>query len=352
MAIHSMNEDPSTNAHATRKRRVLAAGALALAAAVVLGMVVLHGRPAPSVAAVGAPSADDASRVEAAAVGAGTAETPHRTVKAAVPEPRTTIASAALPPANAPLAKIYDELKARAEAGDAQAASQLYRDVHRCALARHDLRTLPRFVSRELDDDTTKLDAGQLTRREAHLASMEERLMKAQADSDGCGDLTEAQLALTPIALRAAQLGDLAASNCYVGGSILNGQGILDHPEWLTQYKDNALKVALAAVDEGDWKMVAQLQRAYAGGFGSTLFSQVTGLDAAQAYRYMKLRRLGSPEDKTAYFDKELGYAAQGLSASDISAGDAWAQDAYQRYFGSNPVNNVVRNTNVCEDDG
>jgi hypothetical protein len=351
MAIRSMNDDPSNNARATATRRWLAAGALVLAATLALGLLVSRSDP-PSASATGAPASSNAGRGEATGAGVGAAAVPRRVVKGlGAGEPHATVVtSVPLPPSGAPLAKIYDELKARAEAGDAQAASQLYRDVHRCALARHDLRTLPRFVGRELDEDTSKLDAGQLTRREAHLASMEERLTQAQADNDSCGDLTEAQLALTPIALRAAQLGDLAASNCYVGGSILNG--ILDHPEWLTQYKDNALNIALAAVDEGDWKMVAQLQRAYAGGFGSTLFSQVTGLDAAQAYRYMKLRRLGSPDDKSAYFDKELGYAAQGLSANDISAGDAWAQDAYQRYFAGNPVNNVVRNMNVCEDDG
>jgi hypothetical protein len=351
MAIHMMNDDPGTHTRATTKRRVIAAGALALAAAAVLGMVVLHGRPAPSGAAGSHVAGDDTGRIEAAAEGDGAVEMPHRAVKSvAAVKPRAIVSSSALP-ANVPLAKIYDELKARADAGDAQAASQLYRDLHRCAIARESLRALPRYVNQELDEDTSKLDADQLTRREAHLASMEERLTKARTDNESCGDLTEAQLLLTPIAQRAAQLGDVSAINCYVGGAMMYGQGILDHPEWLAQYKADALNMAMSAVSQGDWRMIAQLQRAYAGGLGANLLGQVTGSDPAQAYRYMKLRQLGSSDEKAAYFGKELSYAAQGLSDSDISSGDAWAQDAYQRYFSANPVNNVMRNVNACQDE-
>jgi hypothetical protein len=346
-----MNEDSSANIRTSR--RWLAAGALALATALAVGLLVSRSSPAPSATATGAPASSNAGSSEATGASAGAAAAPHRVVESlgAAESHTTVVTSAPLPPTGAPLAKIYDELKARADSGDEQAASRLYRDVHRCAQSQESLRTLPRYVNRQLDEDTSKLDADQLTRREAHLASMEDRLAKARTDNESCGDLTDAQLTLTPIALRAAQLGDLAASNCYVGASMLNEQGILDHPEWLAQYKANALPIAMAAVAQGDWRMVAQLQHAYGRTFGTDLLSQVTGSDPVQAYRYMKLRQLGSPDDKAAYFDRELSYAAQGLSADDISAGDAWAQDSYQRYFGSNPVNRVTRNVNVCNDD-
>jgi hypothetical protein len=349
-----MNDDTNARADVTAKRRWLTAGALALAAAsLALAFLLSRNGPEPKIVGAAAASYGTPSHVESTDPVGGAAETPRRVVKSlGVPERHATAtASAPLPPTGAPLAKIYDELKARADSGDEQAAARLYRDVHRCAQSQESLRTLPRYVNRQLDEDTSKLDADQLTRREAHLASMEDRLAKARTDNESCGDLTEAQLTLTPIALRAAQLGDLAASNCYVGASMLNEQGILDHPEWLAQYKANALPIAMAAVAQGDWRMVAQLQHAYARTFGTDLLAQVTGSDPVQAYRYMKLRQLGSPDDKVAYFDRELSYAAQGLSADDISAGDAWAQDSYQRYFGSNPVNRVTRNVNVCNDD-
>jgi len=257
-----------------------------------------------------------------------------------------------LPPPDSPLASIYEELKSRAADGDAEAAARMYHEILGCANAQELLRRLQRSLSRLLYDDTSKLSAEELVEREDDLAEIAGELDKARRHSDLCAGVSDDQLLLAPAALRAAQLGDSAASNCYVGGVMLDGKGLLDHPEWLAEYKNNAPTLAQAAVTKGDWSMVAQLQRAYAQSLGAGLLGQVTGADPVQSYRYLKLRQLGTIGQRNASIvERQLARAAQGLSAANLSSSDAWAQDSYQRYFSANPAYDLGRGANTCHDD-
>ena len=260
---------------------------------------------------------------------------------------------APLPPPNAPLTQVYADLRARADAGDAPAASRLYRDVGRCLHARDALTSQTHAASWMLEDDTSKLDANQLSRREQRLATIEDELSKARAASGLCEGITPEQLQLAPVALRAAQLGDTQAADCYVSAGLTTGGGLLDHPEWLQDYKDNAMSLANAAVEQGDWAMVGQLQRAYAQSTGASLLSQVTGADPVQAYAYLKLRSLGSETSQgTSFLNRQLADAAQGLPTGAVTEGDTWAQSTYQQYFGTNPQFNMPRGVNPCQNIG
>lgn len=260
---------------------------------------------------------------------------------------------APLPPPNAPLAEVYADLKVRADAGDAPAASRLYRDVGRCLHARDVLTNQTHAAGWMLEDDTSKLDANQLSRREQRLATIEDELSKARAASNLCEGVLPEQLHLAPVALRAALLGDTQAADCYVSAGLTTGGGLLDHPEWLQDYKANAMSLANAAVEQGDWTMVGQLQRAYAQSTGSGLLSQVTGADSAQAYAYLKLRSLGSVTPQgTSYLNRQLAEAAQGLPPGAVTEGDTWAQSTYQQYFGANPQINTPRGLNPCQNIG
>jgi predicted lipid-binding transport protein (Tim44 family) len=58
----------------------------------------------------------------------------HRTARGVGANSSTV--KAPLPPAKAPLKQTYNELEARAAAGDSDAASRLYQDVRRCAARR------------------------------------------------------------------------------------------------------------------------------------------------------------------------------------------------------------------------
>lgn len=244
---------------------------------------------------------------------------------------------AALPPPGTPLAKIYDDLKARADGGDKEAASRLFTEAQHCFSARQAVRMLPRSANFFLEEDTSKLSAEDLSQREKHLANLEEHLAKARAENELCEGLSDAQLQLTPLALQAAQLGDTAASDCYVSGILMYSGGLLDHPEWLAQYKSSAMTIAQAALEQGDWRMVASLRNAYGQTFSVAPLAQLTGGDAVQYYRYLKLELLGATDKNAAALGRQLAEAAQRLTAVDQNAGDAWAQEMYLRFFGGAP---------------
>ena len=316
-----------------RKRRIAAAIVL-LVVGIGAGLWVAHGRQANGIAT--APAQTGATpAAKSPALGSVRTE-PNASppaVHAAVAPIRRMQSGAPLPPPGTPLAQIYDELDARADAGDADAAARLYRDVARCAAARDMLRSLPRWASRMLAEDTSKLSADQLSQREHGLAHMEDQLNQARRDNAACTGLTREQMQLAPLVLRAAQLGDLPASDCYVRGFVLLGDGLLDHPEWLAQYKDNAMAIAQAAVDRGDWNMVAALQSGYSQQYFGPLF-QLLGVSPVENYRYLRLRRLGAADASTAAdLDRQLADAAQGLSPDAMSASDAWARDMYASHF-------------------
>ena len=254
----------------------------------------------------------------------------------------------ALPPPGAPLVQIYDELKARADAGDVAAAARLFQEAQHCFRARTMMLTMPRSAAALLRQDSSKLNAEQLKEREENLARVEQQIEDARAGNAKCEGLTDAQLQLAPLALQAAKLGDADASRCYVSGIFLYTGGLLDHPEWLTQYRSSALPLAQAAIERGDWAMVAQLSNGYSGELFFAPLGQLLGIDPAQGYRYLKLQRLGAREGSVPRLDDELAAATRELSVEQIAEGDAWAQDVYLRYFGGQPASSDSAGSNFC----
>jgi hypothetical protein len=255
-----------------------------------------------------------------------------------------------LPPKDTPLRQIFDQLKSRADAGDPAAASRLYHDTQRCRYVAYINRTVADVAKRMLTQNTTNMSAQQLSLRENMLGQMQHQLDEARQNQPFCEGVTSTQLnQLLPMAFRAAQLGDNDAADCYIGGPFLVQDGILDHPEWLTQYKQNAMTVADQAVQRGDWTMVAQLRAAYAGTFDLDNFSQITGYDPALQYRYLKLQRLGAEAKDVEFFQNEIGALTPSLSETDIAAGDAWANDAYRRYFSAQSDSHAVTSIHSCQ---
>ena len=254
----------------------------------------------------------------------------------------------ALPPPGTPLVQIYRDLKARADAGDVAAAARLFQEAQHCFRAHTTMLLMPRSAAAMLRQDSSKLDAEQLKEREENLARIEQQIEDARAESAGCAGLTDAQLQLAPLALQAAKLGDADASRCYVSGIFLYTGGLLDHPEWLAQYRSSALPLAQAAIERGDWAMVAQLSNGYSGEMFFAPLGQLLGNDPAQAYHYLKLQRLGAREGSVPRLDEELAAATRGLSVEQIAEGDAWAQDVFLRYFGGQPTSSDPAGNNFC----
>lgn len=331
-----------------RNRFFFAIGIVAVAA--IAAAFWLHGTGLTAMPAT--PSAEGAAAVGETAVPRRAPPAVANTAKRTTPL-RVMSNPAPMPPADAPLAQVYADLKARADAGDAPAASRLYRDVGTCLHTRDVLTNQAHAANWMIEGDTSKLDAEQLSRRERRLGNIMDELSKARANSELCEGLAPALLQMAPVALRAAQLGDTQAADCYISAGLTTGGGLLDHPEWLQDYKDNALSLANAAVEQGDWVMVNQLQRAYAQSNGAGLLGQVTGPDPSQAYAYLKLRSLGAVTPQgNSFLSRQLADAAQNLPADAVTQGDTWAQSTYQQYFGANPQINTPRGFNLCQNVG
>ena len=330
---------------------------MAIAAAVAIGAwLLMRNRVAqhlsPTAAgrtANGVTANPDERPADTDAANVSTRKTPLKRVAAATP----------LPPASAPLARAYDELKTRADAGDASAASRLYHDVSQCVQARSSVPTLRAMIDSMLARDDHVRAPEELARKEKSLAALEQELAKQDAvQTNQCLDLDEDKLQIVPAAMRAAQLGDDAAADCYVDLPFAYLGKLLDHPEWLTQYKAQALDIANAAVARGDWTMVAQLQYAYSplpADIGVSFLKQITGTDPALAYRYGRLLRLGvvnAADISASKIDQQLQELSKDLSATTIRDGDRWADDAYHRYFAGNPDSLDISHMTACRNQG
>jgi len=97
------------------------------------------------------------------------------------------------------------------------------------------------------------------------------------------------------------------------------------------------MTIAQTALERGDWHMVAALRDAYGQSLSVLPLGQLTGSDAVQYYRYLKLQLLGASDKTAVALGRQLADAAQGLTAADQNAGDAWAQEMYLRFFGGTP---------------
>ncbi|MBS0584092.1 MAG: hypothetical protein JSS42_13420, partial [Proteobacteria bacterium] len=254
-----------------------------------------------------------------------------------------------------PLKQIFDELKARADAGDAEAASRLFHDTQQCKHFLRIRRTVPQLAQYALDEKVEGASADQLKSSDAVLGMAQDQLKFLRENASLCNGLSDdIGNSTLPLALQAAQLGDAAATDCYVAGGSDMGMpaGLLDHPEWLSEYKKSALPMANAAVENGDWTMVSQLAWAYQRDFASNLLSQATGHDPAMAYRYLKLALLGAPSadrDKgVAMLQSTLNGLAGEISANQKADADTWAQNAYQSYFRTNPNNPSYNSYKAC----
>ncbi len=246
----------------------------------------------------------------------------------------------ALPPPGTPLKEIFDELKARADAGDAAAASRLFQDMQHCAAAQRLGRFLPAFANGMLNGNLPS-SPDEIERGDRQLDRVQRGLEFQQANAAMCAGLSPKQMAaLVPATLAAAQLGDPQAADCYVGANLNAWPDVLDNPNWISDYKNNALPLANAAVQQGDWAMVGLLASANAGNpRNNNMLNQVTGTDTLQAYTYAKLMSLGQPADTppSSRSTNALSMLSSQLTPEQIQAGDAQAQSLYQQYFNATP---------------
>ncbi|MFT3791586.1 MAG: hypothetical protein QM741_11020 [Rudaea sp.] len=259
-------------------------------------------------------------------------------------------ARAPLPAAGTPLKSVLADLKARADAGDADAASRLFKDMQTCAQVQRLNQMLPTMASRALNDTPPGASA---QRSERMLDFLQRDLDFTKNNAAMCADLSADDMAsLVPATLEAAQLGDPEAANCYVGANLNNWPGLLDNPQWVQDYQTNALNLANSALQQGDWSMAMLMAQAY-GGSSRNLLNQLTGSNAQQAYTYAKLMSLGQPSgtQPSQRSTNALSNFSSQLTADQIQAADAQAQQMYQQYFNSTPrqTGQIANATQACQ---
>lgn len=308
--------------------------ARAIAAAIVLAALAAAGgyyggRLQAPPAGAGAATGPDAQAASAPARDDAGATTPHL--------PASALARP-LPAPRAPLKYVFADLQARADAGDAAAATRLYRDLNLCRrFARMD-RDNTRLSEQLLGQDVAGMSTPQLGNYRAQLDAVESRkqnLDGLRALCDGTGeDLLDS---LVPNLQRAAQLGDAYARACYLDrGPNYDPASLLDHPQRLGAYRRSAEQMIEAGIADGDWRVIDLVHGAYQPG-ADNLLSAVLGRDAYQRYRYLKLYRLGDGGDAGA-LDRDLAQASAQLSAAQITRADAWARQTFERNFRGRPL--------------
>lgn len=258
----------------------------------------------------------------------------------------TAIASKPLPPAGTPLKQTFDELKARADAGDAIAASRLYRDLSICWGAKAMIRSNTLGAQTLLDAQNNTMS----------IEDQQEQMEAAQKFVKGsevlrtlCTDVAPDMLGkLAAVSLEAAQLGDANARNCYVHrGPFVNPGSLVSDPSSIDTYREQAPALIDSAMAAGDWKMVSMLEYAY-GPSGANLIAGLVGPDPVQHYRYLKLFRLGADGYRISELDHQLAYAATQLNAQQLADADLWARTMQQTHFKGSSTRAAPEDWNAC----
>lgn len=289
----------------------------------------------------GAPAADSAAGDTEAA--AASSETGTDAGKAKPTIAANPGAAQKLPAPRTPLKYVFADLQARANAGDAAAATRLYRDLNLCRRYERLDRDNAKLSDELLGQAVDRMSPQQLQNYRAQLDAVESRgqtLGGLRALCDGASaDMLDS---LVPNLQRAAQLGDAYARACYLErGPNYDPASLLDHPQRLGDYRRETQQMIDAGIESGDWQVVNLLRGAYEPG-ASNLLSAVVGKQAYQRYRYLKLFRLGAGSDRSiadpAQLDQDLRAASMKLTTAQITQADAWAEQTFTRNFQGKPI--------------
>lgn len=255
-------------------------------------------------------------------------------------EPQSGVHISAANPAGAvnagtPLKAAIGTLKAQAASGNAAAASRLFADLRTCTKVRN-IEQMP------LDRTLNAIKSGQLEAGEGALTDMQGKLDFAESNSELCSGISMIELMeLTPATLQAAKLGDMSAIECYVAMGIMGVgamPGLIDHPEWLSDYKKNVMPLVQTAMSRGNWNVVTMLQSTHMnGGENASILGQAIESNPLQAYRYLRLMDSGYVGGNP-HWQEELSRLAKEIKPEARRDADAWAQETYQHYYRSSPI--------------
>jgi hypothetical protein len=245
------------------------------------------------------------------------------------------------PPRGQPVAQVQDALRTRAEHGDAAAATMLARGLQLCWWMLEQANV-------QKPDYRDPNQPRELTEDEHHWIDGWEQAQEFIRQNTGyCQGLSAAEIDKLKAAalLTAAKLGDAEAAACFVSDTFYYARPMdlqrtypaeRDDPELAAMYSTEAVQVAEAGVQRGDWRMVAMLGSIYSEGSSANPFGhKVAQPDGEKRYLYGALRELGITDPDWLQRIKEMPMQPAEFGISGVRAQELRdeAQHLFDLYF-------------------
>lgn len=214
-------------------------------------------------------------------------------------------AAAALPPLDAPLASVIDELVARARQGDARAACRLGMDLGACATLGM-TRQMRSWSEQALSGGDERLSRRGVQAPEQAREQMIDRVASALERESQletlCAGIEPRQIETAPFwTLRAAELGHSAVSEIALTQRLLGS--LESQRRMLDAYAEAAPKILEREVAAGNLGVIRVLVMAYASDprwQASSLLPGLVGNDPARGYAYaLAMERAGAARPGT-----------------------------------------------------
>ena len=263
------------------------------------------------------PPSNDAAGTLPAGVDAGTASPAPRAKVSPTPTP-----AAPLPSMAAPLALIADDLRARSDAGDPDAACRLASELAYCS--QHELQRADydRWLAERqqaltrITDPAAKREAA--TRIEQEMTMREGSLDQIARHCEGVPPASPNDIAEQW--RRAALLGNPAAMKQYASGNAFRWHSLMDSLPMLATYRGEAEAMALRVARDGDAEMMLALAAGYdpTPSRGRTLLAQSLRPDGARALAlYQRVESVldATPDDQLQRLKQQLAARRSALES-------------------------------------
>lgn len=270
----------------------------------------------------------------------GTATTP------APPNATATAAKTLLPPGDAPVADYYDELLARAQAGDGAAGRRLADDLYECASQARQLDAVENLLDgrggrrgrggAQRPPAPESADGQPRQHDQRRLEAAERVLQRAQQTEKRCAGLNDKTPPDPSELIRTAALaGDAQAQLCYALAPNEWRRDTLspDWVDWSERWNQESTAMLRQAFERGQPEAAAALSQMYSAWTwpDSRSWSGRLGDDPYWAYAYGLVARETLRPALAPRWDENLAALAQRLDSARATQARAWAAAATQR---------------------
>lgn len=244
----------------------------------------------------------------------------------AIPVPRQ---SPPLPPLDAPLSLIVDDLRERAAKGEAAASCRLAAEYAYCGQLSYRRAEMDRWLS-ERERALVLISSPDAKRGAAKSIEREMALRQTRVDelSNHCSGATIPTASEVARTWRSSALaGNPAAMKQYASGNVFRMNSMLDALPELAIYKQEAERVATVAAKRGDFDMLLLLAAGYSPSQTASrpLLAQALEPDLARSlalYRHARdqLKRSGHESERISYeVEDRIRSLEAGLSAQEAT---------------------------------